>query len=133
MEGNEDPIRTFETNAIWDTGATGCCITPKVVQMLGLKPYSKASVLTAGGQKYQNAYKVCFHLHNNVSMNIAVTEVATLRGDVEALIGMNVISLGDFTISNFADRTCMTFRMPSLETTDYTGTVDRGGMQFSEF
>jgi hypothetical protein len=56
-----------------------------------------------------------------------VTEVTTLYGNVEALIGMNVISLGDFTISNFAGRTCMTFRMPSLETTDYTVTLDRRG------
>ena len=35
------------------------------------------------------------------------------------LIGMNIINLGDFTVSNFQGKTTFTFRMPSESTTDY--------------
>ncbi len=118
--GNPDMM---EMQAIWDTGASGSCITSKVVKELGLIPYSKLRVLTASGEVFQNVYKVCFHLPHDVSINLTVTEVPGLQNKFEALVGMNIISMGDFTISNFEGRTCLSFRMPSQERTDYTGTV----------
>lgn len=123
-EENIHQVRAYKTHAIWDTGASGCCITSKVVQDLGLEPYAKMNVLTAAGEIMQNAYLVCFHLPNNLSVNLRVTEVASLPNKFEALIGMSVISHGDFTISNFEGRTCLSFRMPSKARTDYTGTSE---------
>lgn len=70
----------------------------------------------------QNVYLLCFHLPNNLSINLSVTEVPALPHKFEALIGMSIISHGDFTISNFEGCTCLSFRMPSTARTDYTGT-----------
>jgi predicted aspartyl protease len=126
-ETNLKDVHTFETHAIWDTGASGCCVTTKVVQELGLKPSSKIKVLTAAGEVIQNVYLICFHLPNNLSVNLPVTEVPSLPNKFEALIGMSVISHGDLAISNFDGRTCLTFRMPSQARTDYTGTVNEAG------
>lgn len=122
-----DDIEIMETIAIWDTGASGSCITSKAVQLLGLIPYSKLRVLTASGEVYQNVYKVCFHLPHKVSINLPVTEVPALQNKFEALVGMNIISKGDLAISNYDGRTCLTFRMPSQARTDYSGTVDATG------
>ena len=56
-------------------------------------------------------------------MRVRVSEGDTAsfsrEGDAAILIGMDIISQGDFCISNFAGRTVMTFRRPSLETIDY--------------
>lgn len=127
LPDNNIPLQTLETLAIWDTGASGSCITAKAVQELGLIPFSKLRVLTASGEVIQNVYKVCFHLPHNVSINLSVTEVPALQNKFEASVGMNIISRGDLAISNFDGRTCLTFRMPSQARTDYTGTVDEAG------
>jgi predicted aspartyl protease len=115
-------VEMYETHAIWDTGASGCCITSKVVADLGLLPSSKIKVLTAAGEVFQNVYLICFHLPNNLSINLPVTEVPSLPNKFEVLVGMSVISHGDLAISNFEGRTCISFRMPSIARTDYTGT-----------
>lgn len=107
------------TFAIWDTGANGSCITPFVVQALGLKSFQKAYVHTAAGEAIQDVYEVCIHLPNGVSVNVQVTEIPSLSNDFEALIGMNIIGLGDFAVSNFEGLTQMTFRVPSVEHADY--------------
>lgn len=36
------------------------------------------------------------------------------------LIGMDIITMGDFYISNYHGQTTMTFRVPSLECRDFT-------------
>lgn len=108
------------TLAIWDTGANGSCITPIVVKALGLKSFQKAYVHTGAGEAIQDVYEVCIHLPNNVSVNVQVTEIPYLSDDFEALIGMNIIGLGDFAVSNLEGRTQMTFRVPSVQHADYT-------------
>jgi hypothetical protein len=37
----------------------------------------------------------------------------------EVLIGMDIMSLGDFAVSNLGGRTKFTFQMPSTHDTDY--------------
>jgi Aspartyl protease len=124
---NIHQTRVLDSHAIWDTGASGCCITSKIVQELGLEPYAKMKVLTAAGEIMQNAYMVCFHLPNNLSINLRVTEVDSLPNKFEALIGMSVISYGDLAISNFEGRTCISFRMPSQARTDDTSIEEGAG------
>lgn len=87
--------------AIWDTGASGSAITSKVVTALGLIPTGGANVNTANGVVFQNTYTVDIGLPNGVLIgSIIVTEVAALSSGVDALIGMDVINLGDFSITN---------------------------------
>jgi hypothetical protein len=42
-----------------------------------------------------------------------------LAGGIEALIGMDIITLGDFSITNHKGVTCMSFRIPSGHEIDY--------------
>ena len=39
--------------------------------------------------------------------------------DADVLIGMDIISQGDFAVTNFNQRTVFSFRVPSLETIDF--------------
>lgn len=121
----KDPITgaVADTSGIWDTGATNSVITKKKAQELGLKPVSMARVLGVHGAKQVPVYLVTITLNNqNISLTTQVTECEELSGDgkeVGMLIGMNIINMGDFAISNYNGETFMTFRVPSLEQIDY--------------
>lgn len=105
--------------AIWDTGATGTVITRKVVDECGLLPISMCRVETAGGIIDSSVYLVNLRLPQGVGIQeLRVTE-AILGGDTEVLIGMDIISLGDFAITNKDGNTVCSFRMPSTECIDF--------------
>jgi predicted aspartyl protease len=106
--------------AIWDTGATGSAITKKVAQKLGLIPTGMAQVSTANGIATQNTYTINIGLPNHVVIqNVIVTEIDALSAGCDALIGMDVITIGDFSITNHQGITCMSFRLPSSHELDY--------------
>lgn len=113
--------RTKHTiKAIWDTGASGCAVTTAVVNALGLIPTGKATVNTANGPAVQNTYTIDIGLPNKVLIGgIIATEVTSLASGCDALIGMDVITLGDFSITNHNGNTCMSFRIPSGHEIDY--------------
>jgi predicted aspartyl protease len=117
--GNVQPAEIKVFKGIWDTGATGCVITSKVVADLGLKPTGMREVHTANGKANQQTYLVDIYLPNQVRVvNLTVTE-ALLPPDTDCLIGMDVITLGDFCITNLDGRTTMSFRTPSSITIDF--------------
>lgn len=112
--------RVFSTIALWDTGATNSVVTPSTAKSLGLKPISVAHVNHAGGTSLANVYLVDIYLPNNVRIpGVRVTECSEKAGEFGVIIGMDVISLGDFTISNANGKTTMSFRIPSMERIDY--------------
>ncbi len=118
-------IGTFK--GIWDTGATGSVITPKVVAHLGLKPTGKKKVNTANGSDIKDTYLVNVALPSNVMVqNVVVTE-GNLGDDspIDVLIGMDIITLGDFVITSRNDCTVMSFRIPSLTEIDYVADIRR--------
>lgn len=108
-----------QINAIWDTGATASVISPKMVQECGLIPIGKDKVHTAGGIVTQNVYLIDIGLPNGILIeSVRVTEAQEIAG-ADALVGMDIISLGDFAISNFNGETIFTFRMPSEGIVDF--------------
>lgn len=110
-------IKNFE--GVWDTGATGTVITKKVVSELGLKPTGQTEVYTAKGKATTNTYLVNVHLPMNVGIqNVIVTE-GDLSSDIDLLIGMDIITLGDFSITHRGGVTKMSFGLPSVESHDY--------------
>ena len=113
------PANAKKYQALWDTGATGSVITKKVVDECGLKPIGITNVHHAKGIDTSHVYLVSVFLPNNVCFSsLRVTE-GDLVGDVEVLIGMDIISRGDFAVSNMDGKTVFTFRMPSLERIDF--------------
>ena len=112
--------KNCKISAIWDTGASGSAITTKVVKELGLVPTGMANVTTANGEVIQNTYTLDIGLPNEVLIQgIIATEVSALASGCDALIGMDVITLGDFSITNHNGLTCMSFRVPSAHEIDY--------------
>ncbi len=111
------PTRKY--NAIWDTGATLCVISKRVVDNLDLKPIGVTQVQHCGGTSLQEKYLVNIILPNKVGIpNVLVTE-GKLTDDADVLIGMDIICRGDFAITNKGKKTIFTFRIPSVETIDF--------------
>ncbi len=109
----------IQYEAIWDTGATGTVITSKVAKELGLLPTGKITSNHAGGTDEVNTYLVNVYLPNGINfVGVKVIE-AVLAGDTEMLIGMDIISLGDFAFTNFNGEACFSFRIPSIKQIDY--------------
>ena len=121
---NQDINSIEKWIAIWDTGATTTCITAKVASELGLIPTGTAKTSTAGGVKECNTYCIDVLLPNNILINnLTVFEVHLNDGDV--LIGMDVIKFGDFSISNYNGQTKLSFRIPSVQETDYVKEIKK--------
>lgn len=109
-----------KVKAIWDTGASATVITQKVVDDLGLKPTGMSHVNTANGPTVQNTYIVDVGLPNQVkAKDVTVTGAKALSGGCEVLIGMDIISLGDFSVTHGDGKTMMSFRIPSMHHIDY--------------
>ena len=103
------PVKNF--TCIWDTGATHTAISQKVIDECDLEPIGMTIVQTADGAAPKNRYLVNIVLPNKVGfINVVVTE-AILGQDVDVLIGMDIISQGDFAVTNKDKKTSFTFRV----------------------
>ncbi|MCL2261071.1 MAG: retroviral-like aspartic protease family protein [Fibromonadales bacterium] len=108
----------MQFNALWDTGAEGSVISERVVQMLGLEPTGKARVHHANGESIVNTYSVYILLPNKVVFYIPMATEGVLTV-TDVLIGMDIISRGDFTITAPENKTKLSFQIPSTHNTDY--------------
>lgn len=115
--------------ALWDTGASVTCISSDVVTRLGLVATGKKTIKTPSGSSTVNTYLISVTLPDN--MNIPDVEVCDSKiGDqgFDVLIGMDIITKGDFAVSNFNGTTVFTFRIPSVSLTDYVTQAKVKGM-----
>lgn len=113
--------RNFE--AILDTGASASSINQKIAEEMELPIVSYAKVSTANGVKEAPIYMINLVLPNRVSIpHLRVT--GTDLGEVPMLIGMDVLSMGDFAISNYNGKTIVNFRIPSFADIDYVSQLN---------
>ena len=112
----QKPRSTFQ--AIWDTGATAGAVTQHVVDTLSLKPIRIAVVQTAAGAYRTEVYLVNIVLPNGVQFHAVHVSRNDITG-AEVLIGMDIITTGDFAITNLGGKTVMSFRWPSMTRIDY--------------
>lgn len=107
-----------EFRGLWDTGATGSVISKRVVAACGLVPTGMVQVSTAGGMCLANTYLVNFGLPNGLGVpNLTVTEAD--MGKIDVLIGMDIISMGDFAVTHHDGKSCFSFRIPSMQRVDF--------------
>jgi hypothetical protein len=126
-EAKNNSIDIRQYTAIWDTGATNSVITKKVVEDLNLKPINVVKTNHAGGTSMANVYLVNIALPNGVMAGqIKVTEAQLTENEDIAeseqnrvLIGMDIIGGGDFAVTNFENKTTMSFRIPSAKMIDF--------------
>jgi len=89
---------TTSFHGIFDTGASCSVISERVADQLALKKTNTAVVHTAGGAFQQNCYVVNIVLPNNILLSARQVTAAKLH-NFDVLLGMDVIGLGDFIIS----------------------------------
>ncbi len=107
-----------EFNALWDTGATHCVITQAVIDACGLAPIGRTEVTGVHGKAESDVYLVNISLPNNVEfVGISVTKGEL--GDADILIGMNIITQGDFAVTSFNGITKFSFKVPSEDHIDF--------------
>lgn len=106
--------KTIPVDAQWDTGATISCISEDVVDSLELKAITYRKIVTPSGSDIVRAFVVDVALTDDIIMNnVLVCESKIGLQKIDLLIGMNILSKGDFAVSNFSGRTVFAFRSPS--------------------
>ncbi len=101
-------------STVWDTGATNTVISAAVIEALNLKPIEKTQLEGVGGIMDSSVYKINIYLENNVEF-IGIEALSGDIGDYDLIIGMDMITLGDFVLSNKDGKTWFAFRHPSTE------------------
>ena len=108
ISGNRTPV---VVKAIWDTGAYGSVISPQVAEELGLMPVGVKPIQTANGTYEAYAYVVDLMLPNKLVIRGVEVSESDLKV-CDALIGMDIISMGDMKITN-KPTTKFVFRIPA--------------------
>lgn len=108
------------SKALWDTGSTATSISRAVVEELNLCPTGTEQILSPTGSQLRNVYTIDIKFN----MGVTITDIKAYESDIDLqgidiLIGMDIICLGDFAVSNYGGRTQFTFRYPSQEHADY--------------
>ena len=120
------PGPPYTTSALWDTGATNSLVTKDTANKMGLVPVGTCMMSHAGGSDPTNRYLVNIDLPNGVSVfGVTVLECQEIPGQIGAIIGMDIITQGDFSITNVSGKTVLSFRIPSVETIDYVSQAKR--------
>ncbi len=119
--------RESNTTALWDTGASKSVISVDLAKSLALVPVGKAQVNHAAGSVLSPTHLVNFKLPNQVGIAGAlVTEFSkSLAGGFDAIVGMDIITIGDLSITNVAGTTWVSFRTLSCVAIDYVAEANR--------
>lgn len=106
----------MEITAIWDTGSSHSNISQKVASQLQLQDHTHELLHTAAGTVLMATHFVDLILPNTLTIpNVKVCESNIGEMGVDMLIGMDIISLGDFAITNYDGTTKYLFRYPSSD------------------
>jgi predicted aspartyl protease len=117
MTGGQHP-EISQFIGLWDTGASGTVISKTVVETLGLQPIGKSKVLHANGESIVNVYAINLFLPNQVGFQFVKVTEGILSG-FDLLVGMDIITMGDFSITNVGGNTTFSFRVPSIKKVDF--------------
>lgn len=116
--------RQLSVVALWDTGATNSCISRSVVSGLNLVSNGSMPILTPSGDITVNTYLVDVTLPNDVYIpDIMVCDSEIDNQGIGMLIGMDIITKGDFAVSNYNGKTVFSFRMPSESRLDFVSGI----------
>jgi hypothetical protein len=116
----------ISTKALWDTGASKSVLSTDLVKSLGLTAVGAANVHHGAGASTSPTYLVNFSLPHKVGISgILATEFPAPHNEFNVLVGMDVICFGDFTVTNQAGKTWVSFRTPSYDAVDYVVEANR--------
>lgn len=98
------PVAIQQIPALVDTGATNTCLSPAVINELGISAVGKIPIQGVGGVHPTNIYRVDLMLiygpQQMVRPNIQITEFkAGIHSPFQALLGLDVLGDGVLTMS----------------------------------
>ncbi len=119
MQLDSSPSDPNEFIALWDTGATSTCVTPNVLASVQLPQVGIRQCGDPSGVRNRRVFLGCLYLPNQVYFDrIELIEVDQIAG-ADMLIGMDIISLGDFAITGSQGKTVFSYQYPSQERIDF--------------
>lgn len=105
--------------AIWDTGSKRSMIDWSIAEAMEAIVKTKGKVFNVSGASDGNYCNVDILIPGGeevANMEVLVGSI----GQWKILIGMDIISRGDFAVSNYGGNTTMSFRMPSEGRIDFS-------------
>lgn len=112
--------KPIPVKAAWDTGSTYTCISKEFAENFELKSCNMCDISTTYGKKLSNLYDINVILNDDLLIPLKVSTLDYIHQEgIDLLIGMDIISKGDFSISTFNDVTCFSFRIPSKGLIDF--------------
>lgn len=113
IAGKEENIVSIKTKALVDTGANSSCISERLALACKLKPVSALKMISAHGMSIAQIYEVSLKLPNEILFEaVPVVEVSGSKS-FDVIIGMDILSKGDFAFSSNEKESCFTLRIPS--------------------
>ena len=111
--------------AIWDTGASQTVITHRLMSQLNLIPIDTKVVHGINSKQTVDVVAITIKLPNGLLIPDIRVFVCDIPPPIDMLIGMDIIQLGDFYISNTGNCTLFSFVIPPLpEQIDLTQKAD---------
>jgi hypothetical protein len=107
--------QSIATNALWDTGATFSAISPDVANQLKLVPTSRIKVAAVHTTNIVGAGIITVELPEYVVKKDIRVAICNLNSNVGMILGMDIIMLGDFAISNGDGRSLFSFAIPPFK------------------
>ena len=116
-----DNFKSIKDNyvALWDTGSTMTVISEELASKLNLDIAGEVLTDTVGGKYNAKRYVISVTLPNRLNIENIIVSSGKLGDGIDLLIGMDLITLGDFAITNYNDKTVFSYRFPSTEVIDF--------------
>lgn len=104
---------------LWDTGASSSCIHHRIKEQMGLQAIGTVPISTANGVVEVDTCVISVSLPNGVMVENLLVSCADIGEHTDILLGMDIISFGNFAISNNNGKTNYSFVIPSIGDVDY--------------
>lgn len=103
----------MSAKALWDTGVAQSCISYEIVKMIEPKRISKAKSVTSTSSTIEEIFSISISLSDEITFrDVAVKATNFKEKNADMLIGMDIISRGDFEVRNLNGITQFAFSIP---------------------
>jgi hypothetical protein len=100
------------TNALWDTGATFSAITERIQRELGLTQIGSKFIRGVTGIQKVPVVMLTLELPNDLLKQNIEVAVCDFSNDIGMIIGMDIITFGDFILLHGNRHTEFSFTIP---------------------
>jgi len=102
-------------DALWDTGASISAVTPEIQQQLKAPTVDKKAISGIHNTQIVDVIYITLELPNHVIKKNIKVVVCNITSNVGMILGMDIISMGDFALSNGNDQTLVSFAVPPFK------------------